>query len=449
MTKLLPLLFVNLLPASADLVAHYALDETDTTTSVVQDSLQQNNGVLIGSGSPTKNFTAPHGTGYDFPLRSGFRVDPAPAVQPNDQFTITWWFRPTTLDAFDRFYETLSGTGNNGSGIRIDLGSNGRQVRALLRDGNGTTNTTVTSPLSLTTGAWYFFALRYDSLNNSCKVTVLRDTGGNITASNIASSTTTSTSLGTNAINHNTGVFFAADDVGASGSNDFGGTMDDIAIFQTGDKFGVLSDSDLAEVFNDGALAFDPPAPRPTINSFTANGSDFNSGGSVTLSWDVSDADSVEITPGIGSVNATGSTSFTASFTEIYKLTATNAEGPTTATVQITVDGLALAPRISEFVASNSSFDDGDGNSSDWIEIHNRNTTPFDISGYHLTDDATNLTKWTFPNGTILDGNEYLVIFASGTSIPDSAGNLHTNFSLNANGEYLALISPNGSNIIQ
>ncbi|MDA9830801.1 LamG domain-containing protein, partial [Akkermansiaceae bacterium] len=170
MTKLLPLFFVNLLPASADLVAHYALDETDTTTSVVQDSLQQNNGVLIGSGSPTKNFTAPHGTGYDFPLRSGFRVDPAPEVQPNDQFTITWWFRPTTLDAFDRFYETLSGTGNNGSGIRIDLGSNGRQVRALLRDGNGTTNTTVTSPVSLTTGAWYFFALRYDSLNNSCKV---------------------------------------------------------------------------------------------------------------------------------------------------------------------------------------------------------------------------------------------------------------------------------------
>lgn len=449
MTKLLPLFFVTFLPASADLVAHYALDETDTTTSVVQDSLQQNNGVLIGSGSPTKNFTAPHGTGYDFPLRSGFRVDPAPEVQPNDQFTITWWFRPTTLDAFDRFYETLSGTGNNGSGIRIDLGSNGRQVRALLRDGNGSTNTTVTSPLSLTVGAWYFFALRYDSLNNSCKVTVLRDTGGDITASNIASFTTTSTSLGTDTITHNTGVFFAADDAGASGSNDFGGSMDDIAIFQTGDKFGVLSDSDLAEIFNDGALAFDPPAPRPTINSFTASESNFSSGDSVTLSWNVSDADSVEITPGIGAVNATGSTNFTASFTEIYTLTATNAEGPTTATVQITVDGLALAPRISEFVASNSSFDDGDGNSSDWIEIHNRNTAPFDISGYHLTDDATNLTKWTFPNGTILDGNEYFVIFASGTSIPDSAGNLHTNFSLNANGEYLALISPNGSNIIQ
>ncbi|MDC0281751.1 lamin tail domain-containing protein [Akkermansiaceae bacterium] len=449
MKKFLSLFLCSLIPVSADLVAHYALDETDASTKVIQDSLQLNNGLLIGNSNPTKNFRALHGTGYDFPLRSGFRVNPALEVQPTDQFTITWWFRPTTLNAFDRFYETLSGTGKNGSGIRIDLGGNGRQVRALLRDGNGSTDTSVTSPLNLTAGAWYFFALRYDSLNNFCKVTVLRDTGGNITASNISSSTTTKTSLGTNTITHNTGVFFAADDASAAGSNDFGGAMDDIAIFQTKDDFGVLSDTDLAGIFNNGALAFDPPAPRPTINSFTANLSDFDSGNSVVLRWDVSGADSVEITPNIGAVSETGSVNFTATLTEIYTLTATNAEGPTSATVQITVDGLALAPQISEFVASNSSFDDGDGNSNDWIEINNRNTTPFDISGYYLTDDETNLTKWSFPNNTILDGNEYFVVFASGSDTPDSAGNLHTNFNLSAKGEYLALISPDGATIVQ
>ena len=379
MTKFLPLFLGGLITANADLVAHYALDETDTTTSIVQDSLKQNDGILIGSSSPAKDFKALHGTGYDFPLRSGFRVNPSPEVQPTDQFTITWWFRPTILNAFDRFYETLSGTGKNGSGIRIDLGGNGRQVRALLRDGNGSTDTAVTSPLTLTAGAWYFFALRYDSLNNFCKVTVLRDTGGVITASSISASTTTKTSLGTDTITHNTGVFFAADDAGAASSNDFGGAMDDIAIFQTKDDFGVLSDTDLAKVFNNGALAFDPPAPRPTINSFTVNLSGFDSGDSVVLRWDTTAADSVEITPNVGPVNATGSANFTATLTEIYTLTATNAEGATSATVQITVDGLALAPKISEFVASNSSFDDGDGNSNDWIEIHNRNTTPFDI----------------------------------------------------------------------
>jgi hypothetical protein len=124
-------------------------------------------------------------------------------------------------------------------------------------------------PSSLTAGAWYFFALRYDSLNNFCKVTVLRDTGDDITASNISSSTTTKTSLGTNTITHNTGVFFAADDASAAGSNDFGGAMDDIAIFQTKDDFGVLSDTDLAEVFQQRGprLSIRRPRVLPSIPS--------------------------------------------------------------------------------------------------------------------------------------------------------------------------------------
>jgi hypothetical protein len=133
--------------------------------------------------------------------------------------------------------------------------SPGNQVRALLRDGNGSTNTTVVNPLTLSTGNWYFFALRYDSLDGTCKMTVLQDTGGPITDWNISAATTANSSLGTNAIPHNTGVFIAADDSNAASSNDFGGSIDDIAIFQTGDAFGVLSDSDLAFIYNNGALA--------------------------------------------------------------------------------------------------------------------------------------------------------------------------------------------------
>ncbi|MDB4283003.1 lamin tail domain-containing protein [Akkermansiaceae bacterium] len=437
--------------AHADLVAHYALDEAAGGSAVVEDSLGSNPGELIGSGTATKGFSAPHGTGYDLPLRSGFKIAPAPEVQPTDQFTISWWFRPTTLDQFDRLFETLAGTGNDGSGIRIDLGSSpGNKLRVLLRDGNGSSNTTVTNPLVLSTETWYFFAVRYDSLDGTCKVTVLADTGGNIAGSNISSATTTNSSLGTNALPHATGVFIAADDANAAGSNDFGGAMDDIAIFQTGDSFGVLTDAELAEVYNNGALAFDPPDPLPVINSFLANDDTVNSGEMVTLNWNVSDADSVELSPGFGSVaHPSGSVSFTASLTEVYTLTATNAEGSASQTLQVTVDGLALAPEISEFVASNSSFDDGDGNGSDWIEINNRNTTAFDLSGYFLTDDPLLPQKWAFPAGTSLAGSEYFVVFASGNDSPDSAGHLHTNFSLKSGGEYLALVAPNGSTIIQ
>ncbi|NIP92539.1 MAG: hypothetical protein GWO24_03345, partial [Akkermansiaceae bacterium] len=59
----------------------------------------------------------------------------------------------------------LSGTANDGNGIRIDLGPvPGNSLRVLLRDGNGSTNTQHTHSLDLRTdGTWYFVAVRYDS----------------------------------------------------------------------------------------------------------------------------------------------------------------------------------------------------------------------------------------------------------------------------------------------
>ncbi len=103
---------------------------------------------------------------------------------------------------------------------------------------------------------------------------------------------------------------------------------------------------------------------------------------------------------------------------------------------------------ISEFVANNESLEDGDGNTPDWIEVHNDAATAVDLSGYHLSDNETLLQKWTFPEGTILGAQEYLVVFASG-QVGDSAGNLHANFSLTAGGEYLGLIEPDGITVVQ
>ena len=103
---------------------------------------------------------------------------------------------------------------------------------------------------------------------------------------------------------------------------------------------------------------------------------------------------------------------------------------------------LSSQPLITEFLASNdSSLLDGDGNSSDWIEIHNPTDAAIDLAGWHLTDDSNELDKWTFP-ATTLESQEYLVVFASGQLTEDYVdpdGNLHTDFSLNADGEYLAL----------
>ena len=74
---------------------------------------------------------------------------------------------------------------------------------------------------------------------------------------------------------------------------------------------------------------------------------------------------------------------------------------------------LAAQPVITEFLASNNdAFADGDGNSSDWIEIYNAGDMPVDLANYRLTDAADNLSRWTFPKVN-LEPRQYLLVHAS------------------------------------
>jgi hypothetical protein len=79
-----------------------------------------------------------------------------------------------------------------------------------------------------------------------------------------------------------------------------------------------------------------PSGPAPQITSFTASSTSVSSGTPVTLSWQVSGASYVIVSPAIGATRATSaSVSPTASTT--YTLYATNAYGQTTSSVSITV----------------------------------------------------------------------------------------------------------------
>ena len=105
---------------------------------------------------------------------------------------------------------------------------------------------------------------------------------------------------------------------------------------------------------------------------------------------------------------------------------------------------LQAAPRIAEFMASNSgSFRDEDGSTSDWIEIFNPDAVPVALAGWSLTDDAAQLRQWLFPDVTLGPGQS-LVVWASNKNRRDPAAPLHTNFELAADGEYLALVAPDG-----
>src|SRR5437867_3280509 len=103
---------------------------------------------------------------------------------------------------------------------------------------------------------------------------------------------------------------------------------------------------------------------------------------------------------------------------------------------------------ISEFMAVNNwTLADEDGDFSDWIEIHNGGTTTVDLNGWFLTDRISQLTEWRFPS-TNLPPNGYLAVFASGKNRREAGAPLHTNFKLSSSGEYLALVKPDGTNIV-
>ncbi len=101
---------------------------------------------------------------------------------------------------------------------------------------------------------------------------------------------------------------------------------------------------------------------------------------------------------------------------------------------------------INEFMASNSTtVADQDGEFEDWIELYNKGDQTVDLSGFFLTDDSANLTKWSFPDGTVLAADDYLIIWADEDEEQDG---LHTNFRLSGLGESLILVDPMDGSIV-
>ncbi|HWB02052.1 MAG TPA: lamin tail domain-containing protein [Verrucomicrobiales bacterium] len=96
---------------------------------------------------------------------------------------------------------------------------------------------------------------------------------------------------------------------------------------------------------------------------------------------------------------------------------------------------------ISEFSAINQSLKDEDGEGSDWIEIRNDTAGPVNLNGWHLTDNASQPDRWTFPD-TPLGAGQFLVVFASNKDRRAPGHELHTDFKLSGDGEYLALTRP-------
>ena len=95
---------------------------------------------------------------------------------------------------------------------------------------------------------------------------------------------------------------------------------------------------------------------------------------------------------------------------------------------------------ISEVMASNQAFlADAKGEFSDWVELYNPGDKTVDLTGWFLSDDPDEPTKWTFSQ-LVLKPGQYAVVYCSGKDTVID-GQHHTNFSLAASGENLVLTS--------
>lgn len=93
---------------------------------------------------------------------------------------------------------------------------------------------------------------------------------------------------------------------------------------------------------------------------------------------------------------------------------------------------LSGRPILSEFLSSNDTgLQDRFGNNSDWIEIHNPDSTAVDMTGWQL--QYKNNTPWTFPAMSLGPG-EFRVIFATARNLRDPADELHTDFNISKDG---------------
>jgi hypothetical protein len=99
---------------------------------------------------------------------------------------------------------------------------------------------------------------------------------------------------------------------------------------------------------------------------------------------------------------------------------------------------------LNELMSANEdTYQDEDGDFSDWIEIYNPTNSAINLDNYYLSDVFSDLEKWTFPP-VIIAPNGYLIVFLSGKDKAISGNELHTNFKLRSTGERLVLSNAQG-----
>ncbi len=98
---------------------------------------------------------------------------------------------------------------------------------------------------------------------------------------------------------------------------------------------------------------------------------------------------------------------------------------------------------INEIMAANSSsVADQDGEFDDWVELYNGGANSINLSGFYLSDNENDLTKWSFPSVSI-QPNDYLIVWCDTAGVTQTG--LHTTYRLSSDQEEVYLSDPSGN----
>ena len=103
---------------------------------------------------------------------------------------------------------------------------------------------------------------------------------------------------------------------------------------------------------------------------------------------------------------------------------------------------------INEFMAGNTATitNTVGGQYDDWFELYNGGGDTVDLTGFFLTDDLTNKTKFAIPAGLVIPPGGFQLVWADEKSTKYEPGaDLHANFKLSLSGEQLGLFAPDGA----
>jgi hypothetical protein len=98
--------------------------------------------------------------------------------------------------------------------------------------------------------------------------------------------------------------------------------------------------------------------------------------------------------------------------------------------------------KLNEILADNTLIKNG-LTAPDYIELHNRGTAAYDLTGLTLTDNLAFPARFTFPAGNTLAAGAHLIVWCDKDT---TAPGIHTGFALSADGQTVLLMA--GTNVL-